>query len=130
MLGMVELLLHSQTSLVKSRGRLQAENFVLRHQLNVVRWRAARRLRLSNADRLTFVWLIRWHRRGFIAAVDQDVADRPYALRRNPQRRAKRPIRISRSLLSVGKEYSSDHSGSRGTLGEPTAAHAEMTSYD
>jgi hypothetical protein len=85
---MVGLLLRWLTSLVKSRRRLQAENLVLRHQVNILRWRASRRLRLSNADRLAFVWLfpsvlyidavviiviikpetlIRWHRCGFKA---------------------------------------------------------------
>jgi len=86
MLGMVELLLHWLVSLVKSRRRLEAENLVLRHQLNILRRRASRRLWLSNADRLAFVWLyrlcpsvvdavaiirpetvIRWHRQGFRA---------------------------------------------------------------
>jgi transposase InsO family protein len=83
---MVGLLLRWLTSLVKSRCRLQAENLVLRHQVNILRRRASRRLRLSNADRLAFVWLyrlcpsvvdavaiikpetlIRWHRGGFKA---------------------------------------------------------------
>jgi transposase InsO family protein len=86
MLGMVELLLHWLASLVKSRRRLEAENLVLRHQVNILRRRASRRLWLSNADRLAFVWLyrlcpsvveavaiirpetvIRWHRQGFRA---------------------------------------------------------------
>ena len=86
MLGMVELLLHWLASLVKSRRRLEAENLVLRHQVNILRRHASGRLRLSNADRLAFVWLyhlcptvadavaiirpetiIRWHRRGFRA---------------------------------------------------------------
>jgi hypothetical protein len=57
MLGMVELLLHWLASLVKSRRRLEAENLVLRHQVNILRRRASRRLWLSNADRLAFVWL-------------------------------------------------------------------------
>ena len=52
MLGMVELLWDWLVSLVKSRRRLQAENLVLRHQLNILRRRAPRRMRLSNADRL------------------------------------------------------------------------------
>jgi transposase InsO family protein len=83
---MVELLLYWLASLVKSRRRLEAENLVLRHQLNILRRRASRRLQLSNADRLAFVWLYRlcpaaldvvaiirpetligWHRRGFKA---------------------------------------------------------------
>src|SRR5215831_736428 len=86
MLGMVELLLHWLTSLVKSRRRLEAQNLILRHQVNILRRRATRRLWLSNTDRLAFVWLyrlcpsvmdavaiirpetvIRWHRQGFRA---------------------------------------------------------------
>jgi hypothetical protein len=86
MLRVAELLLHWLASLVKSRRRLEAENLVLRHQLNILCRRASRRLRLSNADRLAFVWLyrlcpsvvdavaiirpetvIRWHRQGFRA---------------------------------------------------------------
>jgi transposase InsO family protein len=81
---MVDLLLYWLASLVKSRHRLHAENLVLRHQVNILRRRAPRRMRLSNVDRLAFVWLyrlcpaaldavaiirpetlIRWHRRGF-----------------------------------------------------------------
>jgi len=60
MLGMLELLLHWLGSLVKSRRRLDAENLILRHQVNVLRRRISRRLRLSNADRLAFVWLYLW----------------------------------------------------------------------
>jgi hypothetical protein len=86
MLGMIELLLHWLASLVKSRRRLEAESLVLRHQVNIPRRRASRRLWLSNADRLAFVGLyrlcpsvvdavaiirpetvIRWHRQGFRA---------------------------------------------------------------
>ena len=59
MLEMVELLLQWLASLVKSRRRLEAENLVLRHQVNILRRRASRRLRLSTADRLAFVWLYR-----------------------------------------------------------------------
>jgi len=43
----------------KSRSRLEAEIVVLRHQLNVLRLRAPRRLYLRWADRLLFVWLYR-----------------------------------------------------------------------
>jgi len=87
MLGVVGVLLSWLTSLVKSRRRLEAENLVLRHQVYILRRRASgRRLRISNADRLLFVWLyrlcpgvvetvaiirpetvIRWHRQGFRA---------------------------------------------------------------
>jgi hypothetical protein len=84
MLEMLELLLTWLASLVKSRHRLEAEILVLRHQLNILHRRTPRRPWLSNADRLTFVWLYRpcpsvvdavaiirpetvihWHRRGF-----------------------------------------------------------------
>src|SRR5260370_31562903 len=43
----------------KSRSRLEAEIVVLRHQLNVLRLRAPRRLYLRWADRVLFVWLYR-----------------------------------------------------------------------
>jgi len=59
MLGMVGVLLRWLTSLVKSRRRLEAENLVLRHQVNILRRRSPGRLRLSNADRMAFVWLYR-----------------------------------------------------------------------
>src|SRR5271155_2564312 len=71
---------------LKSRARLEAENLVLRQQLNVLIRKLPRRLRLTNSDRLLLVWLyrlfpsilsvirivrpetvIRWHRRGFQA---------------------------------------------------------------
>jgi len=67
----------------KSQRRLEAENLVVRHQVNLLRQRAPRRLYLSWADRALFVWLyrgfpgildaitivrpetiIRWHRKG------------------------------------------------------------------
>ena len=70
----------------KSRARLEAENLVLRQQLNVLMRKLPKRLRLTNSDRLLLVWLyrlfpsilsairivrpetvIRWHRRGFQA---------------------------------------------------------------
>src|SRR6266850_4863661 len=68
----------------KSKLRLEAENAVLRHQLNVLRRRPHGRVRLTNHDRwffiqlyrwfpaiqkvLTIIWpetLVRWHRAGF-----------------------------------------------------------------
>jgi len=83
---MVKLLLNWLASLVKSRRRLRAENLVLRHQVNILLHTRPQRIRLSDADRLAFVWLyrlcpavvdavaiirpetlIRWHRRGFKA---------------------------------------------------------------
>jgi hypothetical protein len=83
-LGMVELLVLWLSSLLKSRRRLEAENLVLRHQVDILRRRASRSLRLSTGDRLMFVWpyrfrpsvvdavaiigpetVVRWHRQVF-----------------------------------------------------------------
>lgn len=70
----------------RSRARVEAENLALRHQLNVLRRQAPRRLRLRVSDRFLFLWLyrfwpgvlasmvivkpetvVRWHRLGFKA---------------------------------------------------------------
>src|SRR5450759_4758003 len=47
-------------SLLKSRAKLEAENLVLRQQINVLRRRAPKRPHLNNTDRFLFVWLYRW----------------------------------------------------------------------
>jgi hypothetical protein len=79
-------LAHALSARFKSRARLEAENVVLRQQLNVLIRKVPKRLRLTNSDRLLLVWLyrlfpsilsavrivrpetvIRWHRRGFQA---------------------------------------------------------------
>jgi transposase InsO family protein len=71
-------------NLFKSRRRLEAENLLLRHQLNVALRRSPARLLLRGSDRALIVWLIRcwpslldavlvvrpetvlrWHRAGF-----------------------------------------------------------------
>ncbi len=44
----------------KSKLRLEAENAVLRHQLNVLRRRLRGRVELTNSDRWFFVQLYRW----------------------------------------------------------------------
>src|SRR5258708_27223337 len=70
----------------RPRASLQAENLVLRHQLNVLRRKSPKRLAFGNVDRLVFTALyrvapgvldalkilkpqtvIRWHRAGFRA---------------------------------------------------------------
>jgi hypothetical protein len=56
MLGMVGLLLNWLASLLKSRRRLRAKNLVLR---NILLRKRPRRITLSDADRLVFVWLYR-----------------------------------------------------------------------
>ena len=86
MLEMVELLLGWLMSLVKPRRRIEVENLVLRHQVNILRRKAPRHMRLSRVDRPLMLWmdrlcpvvidavavikpetLVRWHRRGFRA---------------------------------------------------------------
>jgi transposase InsO family protein len=68
----------------KSKSRLEAENAALRHQLIVLRRKIHNRVRLTNNDRLFFIWLyrcfpsvlkvftiirpetlVRWHQAGF-----------------------------------------------------------------
>ena len=44
----------------KSKSRLEAENAALRHQLGVLRRKMHGRVRLTNNDRLFFIWLYRW----------------------------------------------------------------------
>ena len=84
MIAHLTLLTSVLVSLLKSRGRLEAEVVLLRHQLNVLRRAAPPRFRFTSMDRLIFVWLyrlcpsllnavsiikpatvLRWHRRGF-----------------------------------------------------------------
>ena len=84
MIGYLHLAAHCLASRFKSRARLEAENVVLRHQLNVLRRMVRSRPRIGPFDRLIFVWLyrlcpsiltaiamvrpetvVRWHRGGF-----------------------------------------------------------------
>ncbi len=84
MIGLLCFVLAVLASPFKSKLRLEAENAVLRHQLNVVRRRLPGRVRLTNHDRwfliqlyrrfpfilqvLTIIrpeTLVRWHRAGF-----------------------------------------------------------------
>jgi len=44
----------------KLKSRLEAENAALRHQLSVLRRKMHGRVRLTNNDRLFFIWLYRW----------------------------------------------------------------------
>src|ERR1700761_7941577 len=44
----------------KARATLEAENLVLRQQVNVLRRRTPKRPHLNNTDRFLFVWLYRW----------------------------------------------------------------------
>jgi hypothetical protein len=84
MIGLLRFFLAVLASPFKSKLRLETENAVLRHQLNVLRRKLHGRVRLTNHDRLFFIevyrWfpsilkvltitrpetLVRWHRAGF-----------------------------------------------------------------
>ena len=84
MIDGLKLLACMVVSLFRSKGRLEAEIVILRHQLNILRRRKPSRKRLTLVDRLIFVWLyrlrssvlsavvivqpetvVRWHREGF-----------------------------------------------------------------
>jgi hypothetical protein len=60
MIGLLCFALAVLASPFKSQLRLQAENAVLRHQLNVLRRRPHGRVRLTNDDRWFFIQLYRW----------------------------------------------------------------------
>jgi hypothetical protein len=86
MTDLPKLILGVLASLFRSRAKLEAENLVLRQQINVLRRRMPKQPDLNNTDRLLLVWLyhwfpsilgaiaivrpetiIRWHRAGFRA---------------------------------------------------------------
>ena len=60
MRDLLNLLVDVLAAMFKPRVRLEAENVVLRHQLNILRRAASKRPKLTNLDRLIFVWLYRW----------------------------------------------------------------------
>jgi hypothetical protein len=81
---LLKLVWYVVTGLLRSRAALQTELLALRHQLNVLRRRAPKRVAVSTIDRLVFAGLyhlapevldavkilkpetiIRWHRAGF-----------------------------------------------------------------
>ena len=60
MSDLFKLLLGILASRFKARATLEAENLVLRQQVNVLRRRTPKRPYLNNGDRFLFVWLYRW----------------------------------------------------------------------
>ena len=60
MIELFQLILSVLASLFKSRARLEAENLVLRQQVNVLRRQKVKRPQLNNADRFLLVWLYCW----------------------------------------------------------------------
>ena len=60
MIGLLCFALAVLTSPFKSKLRLEAENAMLRHQLNVLKRRLRGRVQLTNHDRWFFIQLYRW----------------------------------------------------------------------
>jgi transposase InsO family protein len=60
MVALISFLLALFTSSFKSKGRLEAENAALRHQLAVLRRKVRGRIDLTNGDRLFLIQLYRW----------------------------------------------------------------------
>src|SRR5229473_5131805 len=60
MTDLFRLILGILASRFKARATLEAENLVLRQQVNVLRRRTPKRPHLNNTDRFLFVWLYRW----------------------------------------------------------------------
>jgi hypothetical protein len=60
MTDLFKLIFGILASRFKARATLEAENLVLRQQLNVLRRRTPKRPHLNNTDRFLFVWLYRW----------------------------------------------------------------------
>ena len=86
MVVILKLLIGVLRDCFMSRGRLEAEMVVLRHQINILRRQLPKRIRPRALDRAIFVWLhrlfpdignavaiirpetvVRWHRMGFRA---------------------------------------------------------------
>lgn len=84
MIALIRLLWAILAASLRSQASLEAENAALRQQIIVLRRKVRGRIRLSNGDRLFFVWLyrmfpsvlrailiirpdtlVRWHRAGF-----------------------------------------------------------------
>src|SRR5258708_40182326 len=60
MTDLFKLILGILASRFKARATLEAENLVLRQQVNVLCRRTPKRPHLNNTDRFLFVWLYRW----------------------------------------------------------------------
>ena len=60
MTDLLKLIFAVLASLFKSRAELEAENLVLRQQINVLCRGRPKRPALTNIDRFLFVWLYRW----------------------------------------------------------------------
>jgi len=59
MIALIRLILILLVTPLRSKSSLEAENAALRQQIIVLRRKLRGRVKLSNADRLFFVWLYR-----------------------------------------------------------------------
>ena|SRR5438094_4503527 len=76
MVAMLCFLLALFASPFKSKGRLEAENAALRHQLTVLRRKVRGRAQFTNGDRVFFVHLYRW----FPSVLKASTINRPETL--------------------------------------------------
>src|SRR5471030_2844353 len=60
MIALLYFILNILISPFKSKGRLEAENGALRHQVIILRRKLRGRVRLTNSDRWLFIQLYRW----------------------------------------------------------------------
>jgi len=85
MIALLSFFLTLLVSPLKSKGRLEAENAALRHQLIVLRREVSGRVHLTNGDRLFLVQLYRWFPSVLKAHHDHPARDpRALASRRLP----------------------------------------------
>jgi hypothetical protein len=63
MTDLFKLILGILASRFKSRATLEAENLILRQQVNVLRRRTPKRPHFNNTSRFLFVWLYRWQKK-------------------------------------------------------------------
>jgi hypothetical protein len=70
----LKLRAYTLCALFRSRARLEAENLVLRQQIDILLRRLPKRVRLTNFDRLRLVRLARTGERQAISTCDDGVA--------------------------------------------------------
>jgi hypothetical protein len=122
MIGLLCFVLAVLASPFKSKVRLEAENALLRHQLNVVRRWLPGRVRLTNHDRWFLIqlyrWfpsilqvltiirpetLVRWHRAGLLCATSSAIATGSMVRRHAPIARHGHPGQAYRTRLALAE---------------------------
>src|SRR4029077_7634461 len=98
MTDLFKLIFGILASRFKPRATLEAENLVLRQQVNVLRRQMPKRPHLNNTDRFLFVWLYRWF--PSVREVVAIVSRRPSFARAYWRWRSRN--RVGRPKVSVG----------------------------